>query len=102
MTSPIPFKTKDNATSTLSAGISASALSIVLATSGGALFPQPYSGTATSGGTASTLNCTGISATIGGSAQVGTLIWNKTDGSFARILTVSTNSLTTTALLGGT
>lgn len=99
---PIPFASKDNASGQLQATISNSTLSIVLQSGNGANFPQPYTGTATSLGTATTLNSTGISAAIGGSAAVGKFIWNKTDGSVAVIKTVSTNSLTTTALLGGT
>lgn len=91
----------DQASTTLASGIIASDLTISLASGGGARFPQPYNGTTTSGGTSSTLNCTGISATIGGSAQVYSWIWNKTDGSWAVITAVSANSLTTTALLGG-
>src|SRR3954447_9413579 len=99
---PVPLSSKDNASGQLSAGINASALSIVLQAAQGANFPQPYNATATSLGTSTTLNSTGISATIGGSAAVGKLIWNKTDGSVAAIKTVSANSITTTALLGGT
>src|SRR4051812_33406779 len=99
---PIPFATKDNANSTLASGISANTLSIPLSSGGGASFAQPYNGTCTSLGTATTLNCTGISATIGGSGQVGKFIQNFTDGSVAVITAVATNSLTTTALLGGT
>src|SRR4051812_47181050 len=96
---PIPFAAKDNASTTLASGINASVTSIPLATGGGAAFPQPYNGTATSLGNSTTLNCTGISATVGGSAVVGKLIWNRTDSSFARIQSVATNSITTTALL---
>lgn len=92
--------TLDQASTTLAAGIISSDLSISLATGGGAKFPQPYNGTATSGGTTTTLNCTGISATIGGSAAIGKMIRNVTDGSIAWITSVSTNSLTTTALYG--
>lgn len=99
---PIVFATKDNASGLLNAGINASVLSIPLQSGNGANFPQPYSGTTTSGGTLITLNCTGISATIGGSAQVDKWIWNKTDGSVAKITAVSTDALTTTPLLGGT
>src|SRR3954447_11464485 len=98
---PIPRSTKDNANSTLASGISANTLSIPVASGGGASFPQPYTGTCTSLGTATTLNCTGISATIGGSGNTGKFIWNRTDGSIAVITAVGTNSLTTTALLGG-
>lgn len=105
---PVAFSTRDSATGVgtatglLNAGISAAATSIVLQSGNGANFPQPYSSTATSAGTSTTLNSTGISAAIGGSAQEGKLIWNKTDGSVAVIVTVSTDSLTTTRLLGGT
>src|SRR4051812_21360017 len=98
----ILLASKDNATSQLSADISAAALSLVLSTGGGASFPQPYSGTCTSLGTAILLNCTGISATIGGSAQAKKFIRNVTDGSVAFIETVSANSLATSPLLGGT
>src|SRR5947209_20046053 len=97
---PLDLSSKDNANGLLNAGISASSTSIPLQSAQGANFPQPYSGTCSSGGTATTLNCTGISATIGGSAQVGNYIWNRTDNSFAIITVVGTNALTTTSLLG--
>src|SRR5437016_629842 len=101
---PLVLSTKDNASSTLNAGISAGATSIVLVASGGSLFPQAYNGTATSTGTSTTLNCTGILAAVGGSssAMVGKFIYNNTDGSVGVVKSVSTNSLTTTALIGGT
>src|ERR1022692_4805364 len=99
---PIDISTKDNASGQLSSGINNSVTSIPLQTGNGANFPQPYNGTATSGGTAATLNATGISAAIGGSAQVGNWVWNQTDGSIAVITAVATNSLTTTRLIGGT
>lgn len=98
----ILFTPKDSASSLLTAGISAVALSIPVTTGTGALFPQPYNGTATSGGTATTLNSTGISAAIGGSAAIGKFIYNATDGSWAKITAVSTNSITTTRLNDGT
>jgi hypothetical protein len=98
---PVPFSTKDNAEGLLLSTISPSDTSIPLESGDGAAFPQPYSGSATSGGTSTTLNCTGISATIGGSAQIGKAIWNATDGSVAFITAVGTNSLTTTRLIGG-
>lgn len=97
---PFAASTKDNANSALASGISASSISIPLNSGGGASFPQPYSGTASSGGTATALNSTGISAIIGGSAAVGKFIWNRTDNSVAVITAVATNALTTTALLG--
>src|SRR4051812_43927719 len=96
---PVPLSTTDLAAGQLNSGISASTTSIPLQSGQGALFPQPYSGTCTSVGTAPTLNCTGISATIGGSGQVGKFIQNFTDGSVAVITAVATNALTTTALL---
>ena len=98
---PVALSTKDNASGQLNAGISASALSIVLKAGNGANFPQPYTGSATSLGTAVTLNSTGILAVIG-SGSVGKYIWNKTDGSIAVIKAVATNVVTTTRLLGGT
>src|SRR4051812_39128887 len=99
---PAPFSTKDSASGQLNAGISAVATSIVLQAGNGANFPQPYSSTCTSLGSATALNCTGISATIGGSGQAGNWVWNKTDGSVALITAVAANALTTTRLLGGT
>lgn len=99
---PILFRVKDNAASQLTSGIASNGLSIPLTGGTGALFPQPYHSTCTSLGTASTLNCTGISATIGGSAQVGKPIRNYTDGSWAFITAVATDAVTTTALQGGT
>src|SRR5687768_7837506 len=102
MSPPIAFSTKDNAYGRLAGTISASALSIALNSGEGARFPQPYNGTASSVGNSTTLNCTGISAAIGGSAAQGKFIWNRTDNSIAVIKTVSTNSLTTTGLIGGT
>ncbi len=89
--------TLDNASGQLASGISPSSVSIPLLTGQGAFFPQPYQGTATSGGTASTLNSTGI----GSKATVGQFIRNVTDGSWAFVQTVSTNSITTTALQNG-
>lgn len=99
---PVAFASIDDADPQLDSGISAATLSIPLKSGHGARLPQPYSSTATSVGTNVTLNCTGISATIGGSAQVGKWIWNKTDGSVAIITAVATNAVTTTRLLGGT
>src|SRR5688500_8976458 len=101
-TTPVGFAAKENASSLLNAGISASDTTIILAAGGGASFPQPYSGTATSLGSSTTLNCTGISAANGGSAAVDKVIWNRTDNSFAVITAVAANALTTTRLLGGT
>jgi hypothetical protein len=98
---PVAFATKDNASARLQSGINNSVLAIPLQSGNGANLPQPYTGTASSSGDVNTLNCTGISAVIGGSAAVGKPIWNKTDGSVAFILSVSADSLETTRLLGG-
>lgn len=98
---PAAFASKDNANSTLASGISSSAVTIPLASGQGSRFPQPYNGTCTSLGSATTLNCTGILALIGAGAKDKPIL-NFTDGSVAFITAVNTNSLTTTALLGGT
>lgn len=92
------YKTKDNVAAQLNAGISAGTLSIVLKSGQGAQFPTTYSGTATSAGTANTLNATGIGAS---GAAVGDIIENVTDGSYGVITSLSTNSATTTRLKGG-
>ncbi len=92
------YKHKDNVAAQLNAGISAGTLSIVLKSGQGAQFPTTYSGTATSTGTANTLNATGIGAS---GAAVGDIIENVTDGSYGVITALSTNSATTTNLKGG-
>lgn len=92
------FKHKDNVEAQLNAGISASALTIPLKTGEGAQFPTTYGSTATSGGTSTVLNCTGIGAT---GVAVGDVIENVTDGSQAVITIVATDSVTTTRLKGG-
>ena len=92
------FHVKDNAEAQLSGNIGASTLTILLGTGKGALFPQPYSGTTTSLGTSTTLNKTGIGAS---GIVVGDFIENTTDGSHAYVTVVSTDSLTTTELQGG-
>lgn len=96
--SPLPLKTADNARGQLNAGIGASDLTIVLQSGEGANFPQPYTGSATSAGSSTTLNCTGIGSS--GIAQYD-LIRNVTDGSWALVLTVATDSITTTRLRDG-
>jgi hypothetical protein len=96
---PTPLKAKDEATGNLNAGINASVLSIPLESGDGAAFPQPYTASATSGGTSTTLNSTGIGAS---GVAVGDYIHNVTDDSWATIETVSSNSITTTKLKGGT
>src|SRR5215210_3276644 len=96
----IGLTVKDNSTGLLASTLSAVTLTIPLQSGNGANFPQPYSGTATSLGTSTTLNCTGILATIGsGSAKK--FIRNVTDGSVAFIVSVATNAVTATPLLNG-
>lgn len=92
------FKTKDQAEGQFDSGIGASTLTIVLKTGEGAEFPTIYRGTTTSLGSSVLLNKTGIGAS---GIAVGDFIENITDGSHAVVLTVSTNSLTTTTLRGG-
>lgn len=101
---PTPLSTKDNASGRLNSTLTAIATSVVLQSGNGANFPQAYNGTASSSGSSTTLNSTGILAAVGGSssAMAGKFIWNKTDGSIAIILSVATNALTCTRLLGGT
>jgi hypothetical protein len=90
---------KDNAKGQLDSGINASVTSIPLKSGEGALFPQPYSGTASSAGTSTTLNDTGDL----GNVSVGQIIWNKTDDSWAVITSIASapDSITTTRLRGG-
>src|SRR5688500_4626398 len=96
---PTPLKAKDKAKGQLNAGINASTTTIPLKSGEGAIFPQPYTASATSGGTGTTLNDTGIGAS---GVAVGDFIHNVTDDSWAVIKTVSANSVTTTKLRGGT
>ena len=91
-------KATDNAEGQLDAGISASATSLAVGTGEGAEFPNATKGTATSAGTSTTLNSTGIGAS---GVAVGDFIENLTDGSHAYVDSVSTNSITTTPLKGG-
>lgn len=93
------YKHKDNVSAQLNAGISAVSTSIVLKTGEGALFPTTYSGAATSGGSATALNDTGIGAS---GIAVGDIVVNLTDGSHAVVVTVNTNDIVTTTLKGGT
>lgn len=92
------FKLKNKGKGTLSAGITASDLTILLNSGDGATFPQPLSGSATSSGSATTLNSTGIGSS---GVAVNDVIMNTSDGSYAIVVSVSTNSITTTRLLGG-
>lgn len=97
-----PLATKDNASGQLNAGISAASASIVLKTGEGAMFPAVARASATSLGSTVLLNSTGIQAALSSiGAAVGDFIENVTDGSWAVILTISTNSITTTRLRGG-
>ena len=95
----VTLKAKDKGTGRLNAGINASVLSIPLQSGNGANFPQPYTGSATSVGSITTLNSTGIGAS---GVAVGDYIHNVTDDSWATIETVSANSIITSKLKGGT
>jgi len=88
----------DDANPQLTANISAAATTIVVKSGEGAKLPTTYNGSATSTGTKTTLNSTAIGSS---GVAVGDFIENITDGSYAVILTVSTNSITTTQLQGG-
>lgn len=96
------YKHEDNAEGRLNAGISASTLSIPLQSGHGALLPSAATGSATSGGTSTALNSTGIQAALSAAgAVVGDVIENVTDGSYAVIKSISTNAIVTTRLKGG-
>ena len=90
--------TQDNVESTLRAGISASVTSFLLAEGGGSDFPSTVNGSASSDGDAVTLNCTGIGAM---GLVAGDFIWNVTDNASAVVVSVDTDSVTTTPLKGG-
>ena len=99
-------KVKDNAVSTLAANVLTSSTNILLVTDGGDNFPQPITAAATSAGSSTTLNSTGISAA---GVVVGDIVVNLTDStpasdtwSAAVVKTVTTNAVTTTPLKGGT
>lgn len=92
------YKQEDNSVGRLASGMSAVSLSVPLQAGQGALFPTTFYSTTTSLGTATLLNCTGIQA-LG--VVAGMIIQNITDGSYAVVLSVSTNSVTTTNLKGG-
>lgn len=92
------FSVKDQAEGQLFADILASDLSITLNSGEGAKFPQPIIGDATSSGDKSTLNSTGIQAK---GVAVGDFIENVTDNSLAVIISISTDSIVTTDLRGG-
>lgn len=88
---------KNSAQVQIASGISASGDTIQLKSGEAALLPTGKTGTATSAGDAETLNSTGIGASV----SVNDFIRNTTDGSGAWVLSVSTNSITTTKLIGG-
>ena len=92
-------KVKDNTEGQLDSAIGASALAIPLATGDGANFPVTPNGNTTASGSSNVLNATGIGAS---GIAVGDFIRNITDGSHAFVTLVSTNSVNTTTLLGGT
>lgn len=92
------YKHKDNVRCQLNAGISASATTIPLKSGQGAQLPVTYGGNATSLGSSTLLNFTGIGAS---GVAVGDIIENVTDGSYAVITAVAANSVTTTRLKGG-
>lgn len=98
-------KIKDNASGQLDAIVNTSSTSVVLQSGDGANFPQPITASATSAGTSTTLNSTGIQAA---GVAVGDIIVNLTDStpatdtwSAAVVKSVSTDSVTTTPLKGG-
>lgn len=96
------YKHEDNAFGRLNAGISAGTLTIPLQSGQGALLPVTANGAATSLGTSTALNDTGIQAALtAGGFGVGDIIENVTDGSYAIIKSVSTNQIVTTRLKGG-
>ena len=57
-----PYETKDDAEGNLASGISGVSPSCTLSSGDGANFPTTINGSATSAGTANTLNSTGIQA----------------------------------------
>ena len=98
------LNSKNNAEGQLFASIDASTLTFLLNSGEGDKFPTGYKNTATSVGTGTTLNCTGIQASLSaiGITEAGFFIRNVTDGSSAVVTAINTNSLTTTVLKGGT
>ena len=98
-------KIKDNVYAQLDSVALISSTSFVLASGQGVRFPQPKNGSATSAGSTTVLNCTGIAA-LG--VEVGDIIINLTDStpvsdawSAAVVRSVSTDSITTSPLVGG-
>lgn len=96
------YKHKDNVGARLLSGVSASTLSLPLQSGHGAQLPTTATGTATSLGTSTTLNCTGIAAALAAAGfAAGDIIENVTDGSYGVIKSISTNAVVTTRLKGG-
>lgn len=89
----------NNAEGQLDSAINATSVTFVLGSGEGDNFPTTYKDNTTSAGDSTTLNFTGISALS--VASVGDFIENLTDGSHAFVISVDTNSITTTKLKGG-
>ncbi len=92
------YKAKNYAKSNLASSVSGASTTMTVTTGEGALFPSTIYGEATSAGTNTVLNCTGIGAM---GLAVGDTIYNKTDGSWAHVVEIATDSVTTTELTGG-
>lgn len=90
-------KSKNSAQALLAAGISAAGDTVQLKSGEASLFPSGNKGSATSLGSSTVLNSTGIGAKV----SVGDFIRNLTDGSKAFVLSTSTDSITTTPLDSG-
>lgn len=93
-----PLAFKDNVDCQLDGNISAAATTIPLVSGNGALLPQTYNGAATSGGSSTALNSTGIGSS---GVAVNDIIENVTDGSYAVVISVSTDAIVTSPLVGG-
>lgn len=89
---------KNDAQAQMASALSSAGDTIQLNSGEASLFPTGYKGSATSVGDSETLNSTGIGAKV----AVGDFIRNTTDGSIAWVTAVSTDSATTTNLMGGT
>lgn len=88
---------KNDSQAQMASGLSAAGDTVQLKAGEASLFPTGNKGSATSAGSSTTLNSTGI----GSKVSVGDFIRNITDGSLAWVVSVSTNSVTTTELIGG-
>ena len=87
---------KNSANPTLSGSIGTSDTTLALTTGTGAKLPTIFSGVTTSLGDGRNLNQTSLA-----NVSVGDFIKNVTDGSWAVVKTVGSNSCTTTPLVGG-